>query len=311
MTSLAAIASFHPPHRVSIADYLSRHGVDEAQTKVYERYYGFSEIRIAEGMGFAEQMLAAAARLAELPRVRHRIRYVIQARTMPIAAPYPTNPLHAVRSALGLAHATAFCLNQQACASGLLAVEVAGRLLERDGDPEALALIFVGEKTFTSSAQVLSFTAVMGESTAAVLVAPGDGPDTVLSYASQIHGRYYLGPRMPAELQNQFADGYADALAEVIRAALDGAGLAIDDIKLILPHHVNRMSWVRVLRKLGIRGGDRLFLDNLASTGHCFAADPFLNRETAGEKGRLRSGDRYVMTSVGLGATFSAMVLSC
>ncbi|MEH1166519.1 3-oxoacyl-[acyl-carrier-protein] synthase III C-terminal domain-containing protein [Micromonospora sp. CPCC 205539] len=311
MTSIAAIAGFHPAQRVSISDYLCRHGVDEAEIKVYERFYGFSEIRIAEGMGLADQMLVSAARLADLPRLRHRIRYVIQARTMPIASPYPTNPLHTVRSGLGLEHATAFCLNQQACASGLLAVEVAGRLLERDGDPQALALIFVGEKMFTSSAQVLSFTAVMGESTAAVLVAPGEGPDTVLSYASRIYGRYYLGPRMPAELNNQFADGYADALAEVIRAAVDGAGLTIDDIALILPHHVNRMSWVRVLRRLGLRGRDRLFLDNLASTGHCFAADPFLNRETAQQQGRLRNGDYYVMTSVGLGATFSAMVLAC
>jgi 3-oxoacyl-[acyl-carrier-protein] synthase-3 len=115
---------------------------------------------------------------------------------------------------------------------------------------------------------------------------------------------------MPTELHAEFAERYADALAEVIRAALDRAGITIDDVGLILPHHVSRMSWRQVVRKLGMRSPDRLFLDNLPLTGHCFTADSFINRETAEQRGRLRGGDRYVMTSVGLGATFSAMVLA-
>jgi 3-oxoacyl-[acyl-carrier-protein] synthase-3 len=310
LTSLRAVATFHPDNRVPVVAYLQQQGVGADQARLYERYYGFSEVRIAPDLGFAEQMLAAAGRLSQLRGKEARVRYVIQARTMPVATPYPLNPLHTVRSALGLDHASAFCLSQHACASGLLAVELAGRLLERDGDPDALALIFAGEKTFTEAARVLTVTAVMGESMAAVLVGPGGGPDTLLGYAAQTYGRYHLGPRMSARLHTEFAERYAQSLSDVIQAAVKTAGLTIDDIAVILPHHVNRMSWLRVLRNLGLRGPDRLFLDNLPRFGHCFAADGFINREAAEQSGRLRPGDHYVMTSVGLGATFSAMVFA-
>ncbi|MEO3806054.1 3-oxoacyl-[acyl-carrier-protein] synthase III C-terminal domain-containing protein [Nonomuraea sp. B1E8] len=53
---------------------------------------------------------------------------------------------------------------------------------------------------------------------------------------------------------------------------------------------------------------DRLYLDNLSKVGHCFGADAFINYCSARADGRLTPGDRYLMTAVGLGATFSAMV---
>jgi 3-oxoacyl-[acyl-carrier-protein] synthase-3 len=63
-----------------------------------------------------------------------------------------------------------------------------------------------------------------------------------------------------------------------------------------------------VLKKLRIDQKERLYLDNLADLGHCFGADAFLNYRSASDAGRLKPGDHYVMTAVGLGATFSAMV---
>ena len=53
---------------------------------------------------------------------------------------------------------------------------------------------------------------------------------------------------------------------------------------------------------------ERVFLDNVPVTGHCFCADPFINYRTALDLGRLRPGDHYLIAAVGLGATFSAMV---
>jgi 3-oxoacyl-[acyl-carrier-protein] synthase-3 len=53
---------------------------------------------------------------------------------------------------------------------------------------------------------------------------------------------------------------------------------------------------------------DRIFLGNVPITGHCFCADPFLNYRTVADLGLLNPGDRYLMVTVGLGSTFSAMV---
>lgn len=257
----------------------------------------------------ADQLVAAGRALPDIRGQEHRVRYVLQARTMPVAAPYPVNPLHEACATLGLTRALAFSVNQQACASVLMSVELAGRMLAQDGDPDALALIFVGEKTFTDDARVLGITAVMGEGVAALLVRAGDtGRDRVLGFASHICGEFYRGSRMTDEDHERWVARYPDVLVEVITATLDHAGLTIDDIDLILPHHVNQLSWRKVVKALKLKDLSRLYLDNLSKVGHCFGADAFINYCSARADGRLRPGDRYLMTAVGLGATFSAMV---
>ncbi|WP_158883753.1 3-oxoacyl-[acyl-carrier-protein] synthase III C-terminal domain-containing protein [Amycolatopsis anabasis] len=306
MTSLAAVSSYLPPEVTPITPYLEGVGLNPGQIKLYHRFYGFSKIRLASESSSTELMLAAANRLEELRGREHQVRYVVQARTIQLAAPYPRNPLHEVRDALGLKNATAFSLTQHACASGLLAVDLCGKLLAADGDPDALALILVGEKAFTPSAQVIADSAIMGESMAAVLVRAGGERDRMVGYATRTYGEFHSGPFLSPELMAAFDQLYAPALAEVIVAAVEHAGLAPSDVALVLPHNVNQMSWFRVAKAIGLPR-DRILLDNLPELGHCFCADSFINYRTALGLGRLRPGDHYVMTSVGLGATFSAM----
>jgi 3-oxoacyl-[acyl-carrier-protein] synthase III len=306
-TRLVAVSRCLAAQRIPVEVILRRCGLGEDRIPVYRRYFGLGESRLSPGAGLTGQMLATAAGLEELRGRQHRVRYLLHARTMPVAAPFPVNPLHEARSALGLDHAMAFSVTQHACASGLLGVYLAGQLLASDPDPDALALVLAGEKAFTACAQVIEDTAVMGEDSAAILVGTGAGADQVLGYATHTRGEFYQAPWLPEEQNAAFNDCYADALAEVIIEAMDCAGLRARDIDLILPHNVNRLSWLRVLKHAGLPERGRLFLDNLSGTGHCFCADSFINYETARQQGRLKAGDRYLMTAVGLGATFSAM----
>jgi 3-oxoacyl-[acyl-carrier-protein] synthase-3 len=293
---------------VPIAEPLREYGFSDHEIKVYEKYYGFREIRTDPGRSMADQLIAAGRGLPELAGQEHRVRYVLHARTMPIGSPYPINPVHQARDALGLRHAQAFSVSQHACASVLLSIELAGRLLIEDRDAQALALIFVGEKTFTRDARVLAATAVVGEGVAAILVRTGGSHDRLLGYASEMRGEFHHGTRLTAAENDRWTAAYADGVSKVITEALDRAGTRLDDIALILPHHVNRLSWIKVLRALQPSWKNRIYLDNLSVVGHCFGADPFINYCSARSTGRLRRGDRYVVTAVGLGATFSAMV---
>ncbi|GAA4715835.1 3-oxoacyl-[acyl-carrier-protein] synthase III C-terminal domain-containing protein [Phytohabitans rumicis] len=306
MTSLRAVSAYLPPQRVAISSMRDELGLSDVQVRMFHRYYGLADVlREPEGT-VADLMLAAAAKLDDLRGREQDVRYVVQARTLQAIAPYPTNPLHEVRDLLGLGHANAFAVTQHACASGLLAVDLCGKLLAEDGDPAALALIFVGEKAFTPSARMIPGTAIMGEGAAAVLVGPGRR-DRMLSYATATHGEYNAGLSLSPEMSARFQQAYPDALAEVILAAVSHAGLTVADLDLVLPHNVNRVSWVRVARQIGLPV-DRLFLDNMPVTGHCFCADSFINYATARDLGLLRQGERYLMAAVGLGSTFSAMV---
>ena len=305
MTALVAVSA-HLPETVPVASLQRGLGLSDLGIRRFERLYGLSRICRSDESE-ADLLLAAAGKLEGLAGQEDRVRYVVRARTVPFAAPYPLSPLARVRAELGLRHATTFTVSEHACASGLLAVDLCGTLLAADGDPDALALVLLGEKAFTSSVEMIPDVAVMGEGTAALLVSAGGTRDRLLGYATRSYGREDAAFVMSEDSAAEFRRIYNNGLAEVMNTAVARAGLLPSDVDLVLPHNVNRISWTRSAKELGLDPA-RIFLDNVSETGHCFCADPFLNLSTACELGRLRPGDRYLMTSVGLGSTFSAML---
>ncbi len=315
MTALQAVSVYLPPVRIPVECLAGSLGLTEMQVKLFRRFHGLREVCRDPDSSLSGLLMKAATGLAALRGQEHRVRYVLYARTMPVVAPYPVNPLHEVCHALGLDHALAFTITHQSCASGLLAIDVAGLLLAGDAaytgdsqDPEEvpLALVLSGEKAFTREAQVFADTTVFGEGAAACLVSASGTRDRLLAYASNVRGEFDSATgENDARLQRE----YRPSLAEVMRQALDQASLTLDDIRLVLPHNVNLVTWQRMCLLLGFPR-DRVLLDNIPVTGHMFCADMFANYQTARERGLLQPGDRYLAAAVGAGggATFAAMV---
>ncbi|HET9518010.1 MAG TPA: 3-oxoacyl-[acyl-carrier-protein] synthase III C-terminal domain-containing protein [Actinoplanes sp.] len=307
MTTLQAVATYLPQARRAVEEVGAELGLTPMQVRVFRRYYGFAEIRQDPAGTLLGLLDAAVGNLPELHGREARVRYVLHARSFAVVTPYPMNPLHELCRRRGLGHATAFAVSHQACASALVALDIAGRLLAADPDPDALALIVTGEQAFTAETRMVPDTSIFGEGAAACLVGRGGRGDRVLSYASRQRGEFDDAAGPPAE---SFQAQYPASLAQVILAALDRAGLAVGDIARILPHNVNAVAWQRVCRQLGI-GVDRVVLDNLPVTGHVFCADAFFNLRYARANGLLAPGDAYVVAAAGAarGATFAAMVL--
>jgi 3-oxoacyl-[acyl-carrier-protein] synthase-3 len=307
VTALAGVAAYLPARRVPVAEVGALVGLIQPEIKVFQRYFGLREVRADPDGTVTDLLLGAARRLDCLRGQEQRVRYVLYARTVPVVTPYPVNPVHEVCARLGLSRAIAFSVTQHACASGLLAIDVAGRLLRATGDPDALALVLTGEKTFTREARFIPRITLMGEGAAACLVRAGGGRDELLAYAVEMRGEY---DRLPptGDLTTAFGREYVPLLIKVMRTACARAGLALDDLALVLPHNVNIVSWQRLCRDTGLPI-ERVLLANVPVGGHCFCADAFLNYRTALDSGLLRPGDHYLMAAVGTGATFSALVL--
>src|ERR1700733_8795831 len=172
MTALEAVSVYLPPVRIPIESLADSLGLTEMQVKVFRRFHGLREVGREPDASLYDLLMKAAAGLDELRGQEQRVRYVLYARAMPVVVPYPVNPLHEVCRALGLDHALAFTVTHQSCASGLLAIDMAGRLLASTclagktpygrmgwggktphGEAGPLALIFSGEKAFTRDAQ--------------------------------------------------------------------------------------------------------------------------------------------------------------
>ena len=309
MTALEAVSVYLPQTRVPIETLAGPLGLTDMQVKLFRRFHGLREVRRDPDASPYDLLMKAAAGLDALRGQEHRVRYVLYARTMPVTGPYPVNPLHEVCRALGLGHALAFTVTHQSCASGLLAIDMAGRLLAgdaSDGQDGPLALILSGEKAFTREAQVFADTTVFGEGASACLVSAFGTRDRMLAYASNVRGDFDSDTGAnDTRLQRE----YRPSLAEVMRQALDEAGLTLDDIRVVLPHNVNLVTWQRMCMLLQFPR-ERVVLDNIPTSGHVFCADVFANYQTACERGLLQPGDRYLAAAVGAGggATFAAMV---
>ncbi len=312
MTALEAVSVYLPPTRIPIENLAGPLGLTDMQVRLFRRFHGLKEVGRDPDVSLYGLLMKAAAGLDALRGQEHRVRYVLYARTMPVVAPYPVNPLHEACRALGLDHALAFTVTHQSCASGLLAIDMAGRLLAadavdgQDGQPGALALILSGEKAFTREAQMFADTTFFGEGASACLVSAFGARDRLLSYASSVRGEFDSATgENDARLQRE----YRPSLAEVMRRALDEAGLALGDIRVVLPHNVNVVTWQRMCTLLKFPV-DRVLLDNIPASGHVFCADVFVNYQTACHRGLLQPGDRYLAAAVGAGggATFAAMV---
>lgn len=308
MTAIDAVASYLPEQRVSVEDAARGLGLTAMQTRLFRRFLGLAEIRLDPDGSLLDLLSAALSRLDRLRGHEHRVRYVLYARAMPVVEPYPANTLRELCQAFGLGHAVSFTVTHQACATGLLAIDAAGRLLAGDGDRGALALVLAGEKAFTRDAKYVPGTSVFGEGAAACLISL-DGPrDRVLAYASSVRGEFDGRLDDSPGMASRFERQYPLSVADAISAAVSQAGVSLAEISLILPHNVNAMSWQRLCRRIGFPL-DRVLLANVAVTGHAFCADAFLNYTTAADRGLLQPGRRYLFAAAGLGATFSAMVV--
>jgi 3-oxoacyl-[acyl-carrier-protein] synthase III len=303
--ALLAVSS-HLPETVPVSALQNSLSLSDQQLRRFTRLYGLDRI-CQSTESEAELLLEAAGKLEGLAGREDQVRYLVRAKGLRTTAPYPHNPLQEVRSALGLTRAETFAVADHGCATGLLALDVAATLLAEDGDPDALALVLFGDKTLTPFSQWVADVSIMGEGMAAALVGARGDQDVMLGCASRIHGRADGQIDMTPEVAKEARRIYQDALEEVVLAACDQAGITVAELDLVLPHNVNRVSWTMSADRLGLPQ-EKLFLDNIAATGHCFCADPFINYQSARRLGRLKPGDRYLMTSAGLGQAFAAMV---
>ena len=307
MTALDAVASYIPGQRFPIDAFAEELALSEKQVKLFRRFHGLADVAREPDRTLADLLRSAIDALPELRGQEHRVRYVLYARSIPVGVPFPMNPLHDVCREMGLGHAITFTVTHHACASSLLAVEIAGRMLASDGEPGALALVLAGEKTFTRDARQVPETTFFGEGASACLVSADGTRDRLLSYATIIRGEFDGRLAEDANLLLRYQKAYPENLADVIRTAADLAGVSLDELSLILPHNVNVISWKRMCKNLGFPV-TRVVLDNVPVVGHSFCADMFINYRIAADQGLFRPGDKYLVAAAGLGAIFSAMV---
>ena len=308
--TLERIESFLPERSVRIEELGGHLGLRRAELGVFRKFYGLDTLRFDPELSLLD-LLRPAARgaLAALP-AGGQVDYLAYAHTTQAVAPADVDVAQLVKDDLGLTDAEAFGLSHQACVSSLGAIEVLGELLRAEGGEGAYALMVTGEKAYSPIVQHVPNTAIMADAAAACLVTIGGVGDVVRSFATRTLGEYAQWMELTQRAEHRVrgevrAAGSPTSSTRPWRTP----GLTLDEVDLVIPHNVNMLSWRQSIKELGITP-DKVFLDNIARYSHTFASDVFVNYTTLREAGRLVDGAHYLLVSVGLGATFGAMVIT-
>jgi len=308
MIYLKRIHAYVPSKRVHIADLRDRLGLDSHQVRIYNRMFGLSTIAVAEDMDLPRLLEQSLMRLMDDDSIRpDRIKYVIHCRTTPFVMPHHHDILTVLKQKYGLGHAISFSITNQNCATGIAAIELAGRLLA-DEDEDAEAVILSGELAFHPAVQIIPNNAIFGDASASILVGKKGARNRAIAFRSKILGQYGSGVFEDSDLMKRFGQDYIPALVSTVHEALESAGITPEQLSLILVHNVNLLSWNMFSQASGIPV-EKIYLDNVSEIGHCFTSDPFINYTSALKNNRIRPGDYIMFAAVGMGAIFSAAVI--
>ncbi|QXH58089.1 3-oxoacyl-[acyl-carrier-protein] synthase III C-terminal domain-containing protein [Pseudomonas maumuensis] len=293
-----------PEQRKSLAEVAHALGLSALDVRMFSRFYGLANFPRQPGSvddlirPLLEQFVAAH------PDQVARIRHVMHAHTVPALRPFhePGRPL---LEACGFADDTEYCsLTMGHCATALPAVEYACSRL-KDGE---YALLLVGEKAFHPKVELLDDTTIMGEAACAVLLSRSGTRGKVTSRHSEQAGEFSQHKGDEPRTDPAFADAYFAFVSQAMRNAAQHFDRPLHTLSWIAPHNVNLSSWQKVADELAIPRA-RIFLRNVPCYGHCFGADPFLNLAALIRGQQLSPGDQVMLVSVGMGATFSALLL--
>lgn len=227
----------------------------------------------------------------------------------------------AVARRLGLGEVPAFDL-AAVCSGFVYGLAVADGMIAAG---TARRVLLIGADTFSTILDPgdRATAAVFGDGAGAVVLRAGEpgepgavhgfdlGSDGDLAELVMVRAggsRYPEGNRWFA-MQGQAVYRHAVVrMTASARAAMDRAGWTPDDVDRFVAHQANARILATVGKELGIEP-DRVY-SNIASVGNTVAASIPLALADAASAGRLRAGDRVLLSAFGGGATWGAAALT-
>lgn len=305
-----SIADALPEGRLTSAELAQRLGVSEewivSRTGVRERPVAAADERLAD---FAARAGAAALQRAGVDA--SEVDLVLVATMTQDELTPNTAPL--VADAIGAHRAGAFDVGA-ACTAWLAGVAIAASQIET-GRCRWVVVVGADFITRVTDWEDKRTAPLFGDAAGAAVFGPADGEygavgPIVLGADGSSVAQSIVVDQSDRKLRMQGTEVYRHAvarMAEATIAAVERAGLTLDDIDLFAYHQAN----ARITRALGERLGldpDRV-VDCIENLGNSSAATLPLALATAERDGRLKPGARVVLGAFGGGFTWGGGVI--
>lgn len=214
-----------------------------------------------------------------------------------------------IQSELGL-RCGAFDINA-ACAGFTYSFVTANALLEMTGGPQRLLLVGADALSPATDWTDRSTAILFGDAGGAVVLERTDTP-TLLGWDLGTDGRHrailYCDHDDKIKMEGKEVFKVAvRAVSNSVLAALDKAGIAADEVDVLLPHQANIRIIEAICKRTGI---DFAKSHNVIDrTGNTCAATIPLTMQEAHQAGALKPGAIVVLTGFGAGMTWATAVV--
>jgi 3-oxoacyl-[acyl-carrier-protein] synthase III len=318
-----AVATYLPAETASLAQ-LSARGLLHGSVETLQSF-GFGQVHLASEQSNVEMAVCAAEKLfAENEINRDEIGLILYATALSSSATmwdargsatqdgtvlhldqvddlfkYPASRL---QSELDLPGASVVGINQVGCASIFAAVRMARAMIADDPDLDSV-LCVSADKFPPGEARDLVYN-VVSDGASAALVRRSATRNRIVASTQVTKGALWDG----GTLENEVVAAYFPTAKSVIERTLQKAGLAIEDISLVIPHNVSARSWEILGKLIGVPP-HLVYTDNIRCTGHTIASDNILNLQTASSEGRISKGGYLLLFTFGYGLNWACMIL--
>ncbi len=325
VAGLVAVASYLPEGRMAAREIAAATGLPE---KVVSEKLGIvRKVRPSQGDQPHRMALLAAERLLREQGVDPLDIDVI----ISITEEYKEYPVWttgiALQDEIGAKHAWAFDLAQR-CGTGVLALKLAESLIR--SDPGVDTVLIAGGYRNVDLIDYrnprVRFMYNLAAGGGAALVRRG-GSNPILGVAIRTDGSFsrdviaprggslsplgdwplpYLDVPDPQGMKQRLEERSMRNFLEVVDEALRRSGLRRQDIGYLALLHMKRSAHLGVLRELGLREDQSIYLEEY---GHIGQIDQIISTELALRDGKLEDGQALVWVSAGIGYAWDAAVM--
>ncbi|ULR31252.1 3-oxoacyl-ACP synthase [Dickeya fangzhongdai] len=300
---LTRFVTWVPEQRLNASEIIRAAGASASEARVFSQLFGFRQVAaLGSDVSLASvfhQLLSELQR--QSPHPDRPADVLIYAHGMPVQAAERQPWL----AQLGQEHpfirdsAPCYELDQQNCATLFWALALAQRLLSQQ---RAKRVAIIAGDTFAAypvQERYVPGCSLAGDAFAALLLeAEPDGLQLESVFMTQ-RAEFHEGLYGSAEALKAFYLAHDDMVNTALQGAVSRQSDAERRQLCLLPHNVNRLSWLNYSRRHQ-HPLENIALGLMPDIGHCYTVDPLLLLPAA--LPAIQSGKPHVMLSVGLGA---------
>ncbi|MEZ8273199.1 hypothetical protein AB6C54_18445 [Vibrio splendidus] len=299
---LASMSSKIPSDRIPAEHIAKAAGSSVIEAKVFSRLFGIESVSAHNKEMDLQSALSQVLSEAIERMTPNEVDTLIYVHAFPIQCSDDTDIVSdVIKKTPGLSKVKQhFEIDQHNCAGGFWGLSLAQNLLS-SGKAQRIAIV-VGDtfQHFTPNERYIPGCTMMADGFVALIVDELAGEWQIEKVFTNHNTEFHQGLFGGDEQNKAFYQAHDSLVSDALRALDDD----VYPFDAILPHNINRVSWMNFIRRFP-NNEKRLDLGLLPDIGHCCAADPFLLLEQYYQQSTLNK-KKFALVSIGSGGFVGA-----